>query len=489
MTRILADVLASYAKIIERNEPGALRDLFKADLFALLTVGCRRADMRNQWVLDRTDEVNMARNGFLDLWAREHYKTSVISFGMTLQDVLRDPEITVGIFSHTRPMSKGILRQLKREMESNAWLIELFPDVLWQHPRKEAPKWSEDDGLIVKRKGNPKEATIEAWGLVDGQPIGKHFGLMLYDDVVTAENAANPEMRDKTLRALELSYNLGTRGGLQRFVGTRYHYGDAYKVIIERGTAKPRVYPAANAKGEPVLLTQEELDAKRRDMGPYTFSAQLMLDPKQGGTVGFKREWWRTWTGEVHGNTYIIVDPANSKRKGSDNTAIWAVTASADRNWYVKTLCRDKLGLTQRIAKLMDLHRELRPKGVGYEQYGMQADIEALKAEQDRQGYRFEVVPLGGKLAKFDRIMQLEPLFAEGRIWFPQRCTSINHEGELVDMLGEFRDHEYLAWPYSAHDDGLDALARVCDPELGVMWPRAAAGTGRINYPRMANVA
>jgi len=35
----------------------------------------------------------------------------------------------------------------------------------WQNPQKESPKWSEDDGLIVKRKGNPRESTREAWGL------------------------------------------------------------------------------------------------------------------------------------------------------------------------------------------------------------------------------------------------------------------------------------------------------------------------------------
>ena len=38
----------------------------------------------------------------------------------------------------------------------------------WQNPQKESPKWSEDDGLIVKRKGNPRESTRKAWGLANG---------------------------------------------------------------------------------------------------------------------------------------------------------------------------------------------------------------------------------------------------------------------------------------------------------------------------------
>jgi hypothetical protein len=50
----------------------------------------------------------------------------------------------------------------------------LFPDVLWADPQKQSAKWAEDDGIIVKRKTNPSAATVEAWGLVDGQPTGKH---------------------------------------------------------------------------------------------------------------------------------------------------------------------------------------------------------------------------------------------------------------------------------------------------------------------------
>jgi hypothetical protein len=62
-----------------------------------------------------------------------------------------------------------------RELEENKTLKAAFPDVLWGEDVRQAPKWSEDDGIIVKRKSNPNEATVEAWGLVDGQPVSKHF--------------------------------------------------------------------------------------------------------------------------------------------------------------------------------------------------------------------------------------------------------------------------------------------------------------------------
>jgi hypothetical protein len=116
--------------------------------------------------------------------------------------------------------------------------------VLWADPQKESPKWSEDEGITVKRKGNPKEATVEAWGLVDGQPTSKHFDVLNYDDIVVESSVGTPEMIKKTTDALSNSYNLGKRGGKRRFVGTRYHYNDTYREIMDRGTVTPRLYPA-----------------------------------------------------------------------------------------------------------------------------------------------------------------------------------------------------------------------------------------------------
>lgn len=140
------------------------------DLFYLLAVLLNRHDIIKPWLFARCREVQEDPNDHLDLWAREHYKSTIITFGLTIFDILKDPEITVGIFSHTSSIATAFLRQIKMELETNERLYALYPDVLYQWPARESPKWSEKEGIIVKRKSNPKEATIEAWGLVDGQP-------------------------------------------------------------------------------------------------------------------------------------------------------------------------------------------------------------------------------------------------------------------------------------------------------------------------------
>ncbi|PIW33319.1 MAG: hypothetical protein COW28_04135, partial [bacterium (Candidatus Ratteibacteria) CG15_BIG_FIL_POST_REV_8_21_14_020_41_12] len=62
-----------------------------------------------------------------------------------------------------------------------------FPDVVWRNPKRDAPLWSLDEGLVFKRKTNRKEPTISAWGLTEGMPTGLHFERRVYDDIVTED--------------------------------------------------------------------------------------------------------------------------------------------------------------------------------------------------------------------------------------------------------------------------------------------------------------
>jgi predicted phage terminase large subunit-like protein len=492
-------LLAGLLKLPESERVPHLRNLCRTDLYFLLRYVLGRKDLEHPWLFARCREVQLSPDGHIDLWSREHYKSTIITFGKTLQDILAshgdnplvDRECCIGIFSHTRPNSKGFLRQIKRELESNIQLKAWFPDVLWANPYKEAPKWSEDDGLIVRRKGNPKEATLEAWGLVDGQPIGKHFTHLVYDDVVTAESVTTPEMIQKTTTMTELSYALGAMGGIRRAIGTRYHFGDTYKTLMDRGTFKPRLYPATedgSPTGVPVLLTAEQLAEKRRDMGPYTFSSQMLMNPTADESQGFKQEWLRYHDGIRRDglNVYITVDPANSKRKTSDFTAIWVIGIGPDRNWYVLDIVRDRLNLTQRAATLMRLHRKWKPvrdTGVRYEKYGLQADIEHIQYVQQQQNYRFEITEVGGQVPKNDRIKRLVPYYEQGRIYLPRSLHYTGSDGKTVDLVQDFVEQEFKPFPVPIHDDLLDAQARLAEPDLPLIYPDEDNDVGDTDPP------
>lgn len=471
----------------------AHRELCLNDLFYLLVSGLNRVDASDDWLFERCREVEAAPDDHLDLWSREHYKSTIITFAKTVQDILVDPNICVGIFSHTRPIAKHFLRQIKMEFEKNEFLKETFPDVLWRCPHREAPKWSEDDGIVVKRLSNAREATVEAWGIVDGQPTSKHFSLMVYDDVVTSDSVTTPEMMHKVVAQWELSRNLAARGGRTRYIGTRYHFGDLYKTIMDREAAIPRIHPATHngaVDGVPVYLTQAELDKKRREMGPYTFSSQMLQNPTADDVQGFKREWIQTWnpadSGTDHLNLYILCDPASEKKRHSDYTVFMVIGLGPDGNYYIVDMVRDRLSLTEKadwLFRLRQRYSHTRPvMAVGYEQYGLQSDVAHYEDRMRREGYRFQITKLGGRMGKADRIRRLVPLFEQGRVYLPEELWRTNYEGRRVDLVRQFIEDEFVAFPVSSHDDMLDCLARILDDDLQASFPILPGAGGAGGY-------
>jgi predicted phage terminase large subunit-like protein len=480
-----------WRSLVEQLPPSeqvkAYRHQIRTDLYFLLRYVMNRRDVEHPWMLARIREVQERPDGYLDLWARDHRKSTIITFAKTIQDILashgEDPlpewngmEPTFGIFSHTRGIASEFVRQIKTELQSNEHLIALFPDVLYENAERDAPRWSVQNGLTVKRKSNPKEATVEGWGLVDGQPTGKHFNVLIYDDVVTIDSVTTPEMIQKTTAAWELSLNLGDRNPRMRGIGTRYNFGDTWRVIMERKALKPRIHTATHdgtLTGRPVYLSEEELAKKITNMGPYTASAQLLQNPIADSKQTFKREWLEhrygsnlAWEGMTR---VLICDPANSKTKKSDYTAMAVIGLNHDKKYYLLDFIRDRLNLSERASEYFRLHRKWRPHHAAYEEYGLQADTQHLESLMDggngKPPYHFRIETVGGKLSKADRINRLIPVCKAGDFWMPESLFRTNSEGKLEELISVLIEQEFLAWPVPVHDDGLDVISRVFDIE------------------------
>lgn len=462
------------------GDKGAARILCQKDLFFLLTRALGRRDADRDWLYDRCREVQADPYGHLDLWARDHYKSTIITFAHSIQEILNDPEITIGIFSHTRDIALAFVDQIKRELERNEFLKDLFPDILWDKPPKTG--WSLEGGIIVRRQTNPKEATVEGWGLVDGQPTGKHFRRQQYDDVVTLKSVTNPDQIKKTTSCLEMSFNLGSQTDtLRGMVGTRYHLNDTYRAMLDRGTFKARTHPATRDgkyPGEPVLLDLETLQTKRRDMGPYTFGTQMLQNPIADNAMGFKSDWlvhYERLGDTTRWNTYILVDPAGQKKEQSDYTVILVIGLAPDQNYYLLDGVRDRMNLTERTRKLFEFHRKWTPRATAYERYGLQSDVEHVRYVQEQDNYRFPITELGGSIAKEDRILKLVPIFEQKRMWLPKQLYFVDYQQMRVDLVQTFLTNEYLAFPVAVHDDMLDCMARILDPQLGAVFPKEQA--------------
>jgi predicted phage terminase large subunit-like protein len=205
----------------------------------------------------------------------------------------------------------------------------------------------------------------------------------------------------------------------------------------------------------------------------------MLQDPTADELQGFREEWLKfasfpTYRGL---NLVILVDPASRKHPAStkkatnDYTAMWLIGLGADKNAYVVDMVRDRLNLMERADQLFQWHRRYQPMAVIYEEYGMLSDIEHYESRMAQENYRFEITRVGGKLAKNDRIRRLIPWFEKGRIFLPPKLEKKNHEGRRVDLVQSFIREEYVPFPVGLHDDMLDALARLLEPDIPIAWP------------------
>jgi phage terminase large subunit-like protein len=477
--------------------------LGRNDRYYLLVAVLHRQDAIHPWLYARCREVEASPDGYLDLWAREHYKSTIITFAGIVQELARDPEVTIGIFSHSKPVAKKFLAQIKEELEGNKDLVALYPEVFYAEPRRQSSRWSLDGGIVVCRQSNPKEASVEAHGLVDGQPTGAHFKLRVYDDVVTPESVSTPEQVTKTTLAWELSDNLGARGddGLLRawHVGTRYSFADTYQVIIDRKALKLRIHPATDTgliTGAPVFLSAEAWADKLLKQSPPVIACQQLMNPAAGSQAMFDKDWLRFIDiRPATLNVYIMCDPAHSKKKESDNTAFAVIGIDASNNYYLLDGARHKMGLKERWEMMRGLRKVwLAQPGVqmvrcGYERYGMQSDMEYFEECMQRERDYFEILELSwtsdGTRAKEDRVQRLQPQFKSGRFYLAAKVDGetanqrkvrehgapfrifkpvvrFDHERNVYSLNKGFLD-EFLTFPFSAKKDLIDAASRIYD--------------------------
>ena len=461
------------------------------------------------WLYERCREVEKNPDGYIDLWAREHFKSTYITFAGSLQEVAKDPELTIGIFSHNAKHSRGnFVVRIKTELEINPLLPAYYPDAFFADPKRESSVWSRNEGLVCKRKSNPAEPTISGHGLVDGQPIGAHFGLLIYDDVVTDKSVGTPDMIIKTTEMWDLSQFLGKEsddGKKPRvwYIGTRYNYADTYRTILDRHVAIPRIYAATDSglpDGKPVYLTEDQWSEKKKRSSNYMIACQMLQNPLAGNELEFKPEYIRRYElrPEVM-NVAILVDPASSMKKGSSDSAFTVIGLDAQYNKYFLDGAIHKMSLSERWTLLKNLRTKwlnrpgIQVVKIGYEKYAHQTDIEHFTEMMKIEGISFIIDPVSwpkdnAEGSKRERIRRLLPDHQNWKFFYPydgpettlQKTAKIcgkghlisqpikrkNQDGRVYDVVSYIINQEMMFFPATVKMDGLDSMSRFYDLQM-----------------------
>ena len=431
------------------------------------------------WVRACRDVEEGPQTNTLDLWAREHAKTTIISTTRTIQKLLLNKEERIALFSWSKPIAVSMLRTIMHVLEQSEFLQDCFPDVLYRDPRTEADKWSESEGIIVKRDGFYREGSIEAYGLIESPPTGKHYSGRVYDDIVVQEHTNSPEVMRKVQDAFDMSKNLGTLDGWHWVIGTHYHYEDPLMYLrkLTYPDGKPvytvRIKPATDdgtPNGKPVFLPQARLEELK--LNRQQFYSQQLLDPTPQGTapLGYDR------IKEVEPDEipkrlfkFMAVDPAgeNKDRSAADCWGLILVGVEPFRddlgasNIYILDMKAEVLKHSEAMQAIVDMYiRSGQVLKLGVEKVAMaMSEVHVASALHARgrlvtiENGSLEILRPAGR-TKVERI--------EGALQWPLINGKIHISKSVPVPYRERLKTEMNRFPFW-HDDLLDALSYVYD--------------------------
>lgn len=402
-----------------------------------------REVLTNNWLYSRCREVEKDPDGKLDLWARGHFKSTIITKGGIIQEHLINPKLKVVVITFNVTFVKEqIFQYIKSVYETNILLKDfLFPDIFYQDPEKQAPngKWVSD--AIWLKANKASEPSLDFCSILKLN-TGRHYNLRVYDDAITVESVTSRETIDKFNKAISDSKNIGTKGAggpmvfnREWFIGTRYHRDDSYQKLIDQRLVIPRIYPAThNGKkdGRPVFLSKEEWEKELLE-DDYVIACQQLQNPTGAGVSMFKVDYLRPYFQIPRNvNIFILVDSATSKNKRADYTSIAVIGMDNRGTKYILDGIRDKIEfdkiwnhLKYFYSKYTNMIDEESMCGVyvGYEKAAATRDIELLKSKQNSEQFYFDyqilTFPGEGQRSKADRIRRLTADFKQGKIKIP----------------------------------------------------------------------
>lgn len=419
----------------------------------------------------------------LVMLARNTFKSTVASIAFPLWLLWNNPNLRIMIDSETLSNAKTYLSAIKDQVHNNPMLKACCTnkkgEYVLEPNYKQAGGFTEDSLVLLHRKKlGMKEPSVFCSG-VDNARTGMHPDVIIMDDLVSERNVSTPAQIEKVKDHYRFSLSLLEMGGLQLVIGTRYHMADLYNDLMEVKSFDKLVRPAMDGEGVlhfPTRLSHEFLKGMKEEQGAYIFNCQYMLSPIDESNAVFRKSdilYTEDWVRDNDKrpdirDKYILVDLAISQKERADYTVILTIGVDHDKKLFILEYTRKRMLPAETIDTLFNTYEKHRDKVrmVGIETVSFQkAMLYMIKDEMRKRAVYMRIQELKADRDKMRRIQALQPLFE-------------NHDVYISKDHKEL-ENELLEFPYSEHDDIIDALAYV----LQVLRPVSYQKQESIPYP------
>jgi len=370
-------------------------------------------------------------------------KSVCLTIVRIIYEILKNPDIRILIVSNTQLQAEIFLREVKEHLKSNEMLIETFGDQVGE-------KWDGREITVRSRKTFAKESTVSCCG-VGGAIIGRHYDLIIGDDLVDEENSRTEAQRDKFkiwyYKVLDPTLEPDGRFFIH---GTRYNPSDHYSHLMDiDDDYESRVYPAIDKNGVsiwPEKMPIEWLEKKRKAMGTPIFNTQYQNDTAMMVGKIFQYDWFKEY--DSLPDKLIIfqgVDLAISESDKADYFVIATIGKDEFGRIYLIDLFMDRLSFLKQTFKILDKAEQFHPRRTFIESNAYQK----AQAQLVQVLSNVPVKPVITIKDKITRAWTLSSKFENGNVFFPAytKCENIR---KFKENLVKFPDVE--------HDDDFDAF-------------------------------
>ena len=126
---------------------------------------------------------------------------------------------------------------------------------------------------------NKRENIVDCIGA--GAELDSHYNCIICNDIVDCVNSATENQRRKLSNWFfdDLAPSILVRGGELHIIGTRFHFNDLYKAILDNPLFSKRTYKAELEDGEllwPGRLNNKFLNQMKEQMGTELYNLQYL---------------------------------------------------------------------------------------------------------------------------------------------------------------------------------------------------------------------
>ena len=402
-----------------------------------------------------------AKQDKLVVLPRTFLKTTIAAslYGLwkvTREAILHKNYLRVLVTSNTTPNAQKTVRTIRSLVEQNQLYQLFFPDMV---PNFGKVRWS-DTCCCLERPIDYPEGTFESAG-VGTNIIRRHFNMIIEDDTIaptkdalTGEEAMpSKDDIEKAIGFHKLTIPLLINENDERIViGTRWASYDLINFVLENEHFDKYDKKCFKEDGTPAYkkFSQTRLDSIRSGMGLYMFNMLYLNNPLAKEFMTFNPDWFSYYEDSElpeEGDTLVTLDPADppTGKSTQDYSAIVSVKHTK-QGLYIRRYRRKRLSEKQMIAETFEVANLDNSNRIRIEvnRYG---NLEAaFREEMKIRNKYYSIDAVKAKGNKEARIKsRLSPLF-ENRVIYMKRGMR-----EL--------EQELTTFPYSRHDDLMDALA------------------------------